>query len=106
MSPVIRSVSRANGSDQEPKAAARQNGERIAAGFCDFTPTFPGRSAARSALARSDALQTRDRNRLRTRSDPGSAMHRSTLHRIRETRLLVPFEIPHRTLMALGGAAA
>src|SRR5579864_4392555 len=31
--PVIRSVSRPIGSDQEPKAAARQNGERIAAGL-------------------------------------------------------------------------
>jgi hypothetical protein len=38
--------------------------------------TFPGRSAARS-----DALLTRDRN------DPGSAVHRFTLHRVRETAI-------------------
>ena len=36
--------------------------------------TFPGRSATRSG-----ALQTRDRN------GPGSAVHRFTLHRVRET---------------------
>jgi hypothetical protein len=43
---------------------------------------FPGRSAARSG-----ALQTRDRNELRVREGPGSAVHRSTLHRIRETQI-------------------
>jgi hypothetical protein len=41
---------------------------------------FPGRSAARS-----DALQTRDRYKLRASDDPGSAVHRFALHRIRET---------------------
>jgi hypothetical protein len=30
-------------------------------------------------------LQTRDRYKLRAWNDPGSAMHRFTLHRIRET---------------------
>src|SRR5579863_3607276 len=41
--------------------------------------TFPGRSAAQS-----DALQTRDRNRRRVYNDPGSAVHRFALHRVRE----------------------
>jgi len=48
------------------------------------TNSFPGRSAARSG-----ALQTRDRNRCRVWYDPGTAVHRFTLHRIRETRLVV-----------------
>jgi len=33
-----------------------------------------------------DALQTRDRYKLRVCDDPGSAAHRFTLRRIRETR--------------------
>jgi hypothetical protein len=41
---------------------------------------FPGRSAARSG-----ALLTRDRRRLGVCHGPGSAVHRFTLHRIRET---------------------
>ena len=44
---------------------------------------FPG--AAQHEAKRSDAAQTRDRTRRRARSDPGSAVHRFTLHRIRET---------------------
>jgi hypothetical protein len=36
---------------------------------------------------RSDALLTRDRNKRRVQSDPGSAVHRFALHRIRETQL-------------------
>src|SRR5579864_2147811 len=79
---VIRSVSRPIGSDQEPKAAARQNGERIAAGLVrvgreafiiaqqSLRAPFPGRSAARSG-----ALQTRDRYALSAWGDPGSAVH-------------------------------
>jgi hypothetical protein len=35
---------------------------------------------------RSDALQTRDRYERRVQSDPGSALHRFALQRIRETR--------------------
>src|SRR4029077_18442345 len=56
---------------------------------------FPGRSAARSA-----ALQTRDRNERRARSDHGSAVHHFVLHRIRETlRIISPtFLSPHRGL--------
>jgi hypothetical protein len=45
-----------------------------------FLNVFPGRSAARSG-----ALQTRDRNELGVCYDPGSAVHRCALHRIRET---------------------
>jgi hypothetical protein len=41
---------------------------------------FPGRSAAPSG-----ALQTRDRYELRVWDDPGTAVHRFALHRIRET---------------------
>jgi hypothetical protein len=43
---------------------------------------FPG--AAQHGAKRSDALQTRDRNRLGAFDDPGSAVHRFALHRIRE----------------------
>ena len=43
-----------------------------------------GRSAARSALARSDALQNRNRTKLRAWNDPGSAEQRFALHRVRE----------------------
>jgi hypothetical protein len=42
--------------------------------------SFPGRSAARSG-----ALQTRDRHKLGVWNDPGSAVHRFALHRVRET---------------------
>jgi hypothetical protein len=45
---------------------------------------FPGRSAARS-----DALQTRDRYKLGVFYDPGSAVHRYALHRVRETSFKV-----------------
>jgi len=48
---------------------------------------FPGRGAACN-----DAPQTRDRNRLITWDDPGSAVHHFVLHRIRETDCL-PFSI-------------
>jgi hypothetical protein len=44
---------------------------------------FPG--AAQHGAKRSGALQTRDRYKLRDCDDPGSAVHRFTLHRIRET---------------------
>src|ERR1700692_2858495 len=57
---------------------------------CGFRDTFPGRSAARSG-----ALQTRDRNELGVCDDPGSAMHRCALHRIRETN--------HKAGMAAAG---
>src|SRR5262249_26026182 len=45
----------------------------------------PGRSAARSG-----ALQTRDRYRLRMLNGPGSAVHRFALHRIRDTKASLP----------------
>jgi hypothetical protein len=48
------------------------------------TTRFPG--AAQHVAQRSGALLTRDRNRRRVRSDPGSAVHRFALHRIRETQ--------------------
>jgi hypothetical protein len=44
---------------------------------------FPG--AVQHEAKRSDAPQTRDRNGHRAQSDPGSAVHRFALHRIRET---------------------
>jgi hypothetical protein len=56
------------------------------------TTRFPG--AAQHVAQRSGALLTRDRNRRRARSDPGSAAHRFALHRIRETQLrpaITPF---------------
>jgi hypothetical protein len=37
--------------------------------------------------AQNGALQTRDRSRLRARNDPGSAVHRYALHRVREKGL-------------------
>jgi integrase/recombinase XerC len=43
---------------------------------------FPGRSAARSG-----ALQTRDRRKHRAWNDPGSAVQRFPLHRVRETEV-------------------
>jgi hypothetical protein len=46
---------------------------------------FPG--ATQHAAKRSDALQIRDRSELRVNNDPGSAVHRFALHRIREKRL-------------------
>src|SRR4029077_191279 len=49
-----------------------------------ITTRFPG--AAQHVAKRSDALLTRDRNRRRVQSDPGSAVHRFALHRIRETQ--------------------
>jgi hypothetical protein len=49
---------------------------------CEAKAAFPGRSAARSG-----ALQTRDLYELRVWDDPGSAVHRFALHRIRETIL-------------------
>ena len=58
---------------------------------------FPGRSAARSG-----ALQTRDRRRLRARSGPGSAMHRFTLHRIRETSISAIFPAPATSRQSCG----
>src|SRR4029077_5922341 len=54
-------------------------------GFQAIWPRFPG--AAQHGAERNDALQTRDRHRRGVRSDPGSAMHRCTLHRIRETSI-------------------
>jgi hypothetical protein len=42
--------------------------------------TCPGRSATRSG-----ALQNRDLRKLCACNDPGSAVHRFTLHRVRET---------------------
>jgi hypothetical protein len=51
-------------------------------GWIEAYLLFPGRSAARSG-----ALQTRDRYRLGVCDDPGSAVHRFALHRIRETKL-------------------
>jgi len=45
---------------------------------------FPGRSAARSG-----ALQTRDRYKRPVWNDPGSAVHRFALHRIREAMVLL-----------------
>jgi len=48
------------------------------------TTRFPG--AAQHVAQRSGALQTRDRNEHRVRSDRGSAVHRFALHRVRETR--------------------
>jgi hypothetical protein len=44
---------------------------------------FPG--AAQHGAQRSGALQTRDRYERRVCDDPGSAVHRCALHRIRET---------------------
>src|SRR3990170_4268738 len=51
-------------------------------GFLVWCHPCPGRSAARS-----DALQNRDRYKVGTCKGPGSAVHRFTLHRIRDTRL-------------------
>jgi hypothetical protein len=48
-------------------------------------PRFPG--AAQHGAKRSDALQTRDRCIRRVCDDPGSAVHRFALHRVRETSL-------------------
>jgi len=45
---------------------------------------FPG--AAQHEAKRNDALQTRDLCKCRVCDDPGPAVHRFTLHRIRETR--------------------
>jgi len=50
-----------------------------------ITKRFPG--AAQHGAKRNDALQTRDRNELGVCDDPGSAVHRCALHRIRETRV-------------------
>jgi len=52
-----------------------------------ITKRFPG--AAQHGAKRNDALQTRDRNELGVCDDPGSAAHRFTLRRIRETRVWV-----------------
>ncbi len=43
---------------------------------------FPG--AAQHVAQRSDAPQNRDRTGLRICDDPGSAVHRYALHRVRE----------------------
>ena len=57
---------------------------------------FPARSAARSG-----ALQNRERHVLRVCHDPGSAVHRCALHRIRETQSVgVPVNTPARILVA------
>jgi hypothetical protein len=53
------------------------------AGFKLTQPSFPG--AAQHEAKRNDALLTRDRNKRRAQSDPGSAVHRCALHRVRET---------------------
>jgi hypothetical protein len=48
----------------------------------DILPlSCPGRCAARS-----DALQNRDPNRSLSNMGPASAVHRYTLHRVRDTR--------------------
>jgi MFS family permease len=56
-------------------------------GFCrgegGLKTRFPG--AAQHVAQRNGALQTRDRNGRRVQSDPGSAVHRFALHRVRET---------------------
>ena len=49
----------------------------------DVLSRFPG--AAQHGAKRNDALQTRDRCKLGVQSDPGSAVHRFALHRVRET---------------------
>jgi hypothetical protein len=65
-------------------------------------PSFPRRSAAPQARSRAscarygDALQTRDRNRLRVRDDPASAVHHCVLHRVRETPCVRPPPLPQR----------
>ena len=59
-----------------PAASPRTDPATHAAGF-------PG--AAQHEAKRNDALQTRDRHRLGICYNPGSAAHRFTLHRIRET---------------------
>jgi hypothetical protein len=58
---------------------------------------FPG--AAQHGAKRNDALQTRDRNELGVCDDPGSAAHRFTLRRIRETHVWVAV----RALSTLSG---
>jgi len=55
----------------------------------DRPDVFPGRSAARSG-----ALQTRDRRKRGVCNDPGSAVHRFALHRIRETLLVTAGSSP------------
>jgi hypothetical protein len=46
---------------------------------------FPG--AAQHEAKRNDALQTRELRKRQFCDDPGSAVHRFTLHRIRETAI-------------------
>ncbi len=72
----------------EPGAVLRPQGAaaRTAAERAASEPITLQKFVSRARAARSGALQTRDLYKRRFFDDPGSAVHRFTLHRIRETQ--------------------
>src|SRR5580658_2658831 len=68
-------------------SAVKNDSSRVSAkvpGRSIIALRFPG--VAQHEPRRSGALQNRDRGKLRIRGDPGSAVHRFALHRVRETK--------------------